>query len=79
MYEIFFISYDFAIKGVDNGIGLLEEAIDPTNFLQIFLPLSGMLNNYPKIYIFIFAINSPRDFLTLNLSVKYVGSIDAVG
>jgi hypothetical protein len=53
LYEIFTIPDDFAVEGVDDGIGLLEEAVDTTYFLQIILPLAGVLDDDTEVDVFI--------------------------
>jgi hypothetical protein len=66
LYEIFTIPDDFAVEGVDDGIGLLEEAVDTTYFLQIILPLAGVLDDDTEVDVFILGFNASGDLLALS-------------
>lgn len=66
MYEIFTIADDFAIEGVDDGVGLLEEAVDTTYFLQIILPFTRVLDNDAEVDVFILGFNASGDLLALS-------------
>lgn len=58
--------------GIDNGIRLLQEPIDSTDLVEIFLPLRGMLDHNPEIDILVLRLYLPGDLLA-------VGGVQAVG
>jgi hypothetical protein len=65
LHEVLPSSDDLAVKGVDNWIGFLEKAIDSAYFLEVEVPLRGMLDHDPDIDIFVFAADPSRDFFAL--------------
>ena len=69
LQEMVLSAYNFAIEGVDDGVGLAEEPIDPTNLLKIVLPLRGMLDDNSKVNIFIFGLDPPGYLLALNQTI----------
>ena len=58
-------SNDLAVKGVDDGVGLAEEAVYSANLLEIIFPLGGMLDDNPEIDVLVFGLDPPRYFLAL--------------
>ncbi len=65
-HESFLVTDDFAIKGVNDGIGLFEKTVDPADLLKVLFPFSGMFDDDTKIDIFILGLDSSGDFFTLN-------------
>lgn len=60
------VADDFAVEGVDDGVGLVEEAVDAADLLEVIFPLGGMLDDDSEVDVFIFGFDSPGDFLTLH-------------
>jgi hypothetical protein len=69
-HEGLFVSNNFAIEGVNDGIGLFEEAVDSANLLKILFPFGGVFDDDTEIDVFIFGLDSASNFLALNHNLK---------
>lgn len=64
-HECLLITNDFAVKCVDDRIGLFKKTVDSTDLLQILFPFAGMLDYNTKINIFVSGLDSSCNFLAL--------------
>jgi hypothetical protein len=69
-HEGLFVSNNFSIEGINDGIGLFEEAVYSANLLKILFPFGGVFNDDTEIDVFIFGLDSASDFLALNHNLK---------
>ena len=69
-HEGLLVSDDFAIEGVNDGIGLFEESVDSADLLEVFFPFGRVFDDDTEIDVFIFGLDSAGDFFALNDKMK---------
>jgi hypothetical protein len=52
--------------GIDDGVGFFQEPIYSTNLVEVIFPFGWMLDNNPKINIFVFGFDSPGKLLAVS-------------
>ena len=65
LYEVVPASDDLAVEGIDDGVGLLQEPVDPADFLEVEIPLGRVFDDDADIDVLVLAGYSPGDFLAL--------------
>lgn len=70
-HECLFVADYFPVEGVDDGIGLFEEAVDSADLLEILFPFGGVFDDDSEVDVVVLSFDSAGYFFALHIMVDF--------